>query len=84
MSKELVISIYDSSWGFKTVILNDNEIEKIVIHKSDLAEYNLYDKEWHWFDEKLINKENDKIKEFDRIIVCEDGGVDIYWKGKDY
>ena len=80
--KELIISIYDSAYGFTTKILNDNKIEKVFYDESSLVEFGLYDNEWHWFDGKLINPNNEKIKQFDRIIVCEDGGIDIYIDGK--
>lgn len=82
--KQLILSFYDGIVGFSYVVLeNGEEIERSVFEK-DLEKYNLYDNEWGWSDKSLVNKENEKIKQFDEIIVCEDGGIEIYKKGEDY
>ena len=79
--KELIISIYGSIC-FTAKVINGNKVEKILIHESDMDEFGLYDEEWHWFNEELINPDNEKIKQFDRIIVCEDGGIEVFCNGK--
>lgn len=76
--KQLIISIYDSFCTFTYLIIEDGkEIEKSNDYL-DLKKYDLLDEEWSWFDEKLINENNEKIKQFDLIIVCEDGEIRIF------
>ena len=76
--KQLIISIYDSFCAFTYSIIEDGEeIEKSNDYL-DLKKYDLLDNEWSWFDEKLINENNEKIKQFDLIIVCEDGEIRIF------
>lgn len=76
--KQLIISIYDSFCTFTYSIIEDGkEIEKSNDYL-DLKKYDLLDNEWSWFDEKLINENNEKIKQFDLIIVCEDGEIRIF------
>ena len=82
--RELIISDYDGGCEFTALIINDNKIEKRIHSQYLLEAYGLYDDEWHWFTPKLINKENKKIQQFDRIIYCEDGCINVYWKGKSY
>ena len=80
--KELIISSYDSGFGFTAKVINGNQIEEVYNHESELIIFGLYDEEWHWFNEELISPDNEKIKQFDRIIVCEDGGVEVFCDGK--
>lgn len=77
--KKLIISIYDSCCCFTYVVMeNGKEIERSQEQK-DLTKYGLYDENWHWFEEALITDPlNTKIKDFDMIIVCEDGCIKIY------
>lgn len=81
--KQLIISNYDSATNFTWVII-DNSVEIARGHKPiQLAKFGLYDEEWHWFDEKLINfDKNNSIQEFNMVIVCEDGGINIYKNNK--
>ncbi len=82
--KQLIISNYDSSVAFKVVILNNKKIEFESESEECLKDINLYDESWEMFDESPINSENEKIKTFDMIIVCEDGDIRIYRKGFEY
>lgn len=79
--KELIISIYGSSC-FTAKVINGNQVEEVYYDESELTKFGLYDEEWHWFNEELINPDNEKIKQFDRIIVCEDGGIEVFCNGK--
>lgn len=82
--KQLILSFYDGIVGFSYVVLeNGKEIERSK-EEIDLKKYNLYDVNWGWWDKELINEENEVAKQFDEIIVCEDGGIEIYKKGEDY
>lgn len=82
--KQLIISSYDGSCNFTYVVLEDGkEIERSK-EEVDLKKYNLYDVNWGWWDEEFINEENEVAKQFDEIIVCEDGGIVIYKKGENY
>ena len=80
--RELIISIYDSGYGFTAKVINGNQVEEVYCDESELTKFGLYDEEWHWFNEDLINPDNENIKQFDKIIVCEDGGIDIFCNGK--
>lgn len=81
--RQLIISDYDSATNFTWVII-DNIVEVVRGFKPiQLAKFGLYDKEWMWFDEKLIDfNKNKSIQDFDMIIVCEDGGINIHKNSK--
>ncbi len=80
MAKELIISIYDGGWGdFTAVVLNENKIEEISKDmESSLAKFGLY----HRGDNVEVSITNEKVKQFDRIVVCEDGRIEVYVDGK--
>ncbi len=78
--RELIISDYDSSCGFTAKILDDNKVERTIEDPEEMIEFGLYDVEWGLFSESSINTNNDRIKQFDRIIVCQDGDINIYNK----
>lgn len=82
MNRILIISIYDMGCNFKAVILKDNQIERTINRQYELNEFGLYDQEYCWFDGDLITPNNEKIKQFDKIIVCVDGTIEIYINGK--
>ncbi len=82
MSRILIISIYDMGCSFKAIILKDNKIEKTIRHQYELKEFGLYNQEYCLFDGDLITTDNEKIKQFDKIIVCVDGEIEIYINGK--
>lgn len=82
--KTLLISTYDMECNFTTVVLNDGVVIEAFEESKELSKYNLYDNEDHWFTPKFINKFNTRLREFDNIILCEDGEIDIYYKNKDY
>lgn len=77
--KQLIISNYDSECDFSYVVIgNLTEVER-GNRSSQLSKYGLYDDEYCWFDRSLIDfKNNEKIQEFDMIIVCEDGFIQVY------
>ncbi len=77
--KQLIISDYDSSCEFTYVII-DNGIEiKRGGNPKDVSKYGLYDEDWCMFNGTGIDfKENKSLQDFDMIIVCEDGCIDIY------
>ena len=81
--KQLIISNYDSATNFTWVVI-ENGIEVARGHESsELKRYTLYDEEWHWFDENLINFDtNELIQEFDMIIYCEDGTIQVHKNDK--
>ena len=82
--KTLLISIYDGIVAFDAVVLNDGEVIEHFEESKELSKYNLYDNEDHWFTQKFIGKFNTCLREFDNIIICEDGEIDIYYKNKEY
>lgn len=83
--KQLIISDYDSATNFTWVVI-ENGVEVARGHESsELKRYALYDEEWLWFDEKLINFDDNPVlrtQDFDMIIVCEDGDINIYKNNK--
>ena len=83
--KQLIISNYDSATNFTWVVI-ENGVEVVRGHESsELKRYALYDEEWLWFDEKLINFDDNQVlrtQDFDMIIVCEDGDINIYKNNK--
>lgn len=82
--KELIISNYDSACNF-TFVVCENGIEIERSHNEyDLNKYGLYESEYLWFEEDLIDKKNEKLQQFDRIIVCEDGSINLYIKDVNY
>lgn len=78
--KELIISIYDSCYDITTVILKNGDVIYNSNNLKDLKEYKLVDEEWNLFDRKGINEYNTDINQFNRIIICEDGDIEIYSK----
>lgn len=80
--KQLIISDYDSATNFTWVVIEDGIEVARGYESSELKRYALCDEEWFWFDEKLINFDDDKsvirTQDFDMVIVCEDGGINIY------
>jgi len=82
MNRILIISVYDMGCDFKAIILKDNKIERTINRQYELEEFGLYDHEYCWFDGDLITPDNEKIKQFDKIIVCVDGNIEIYINGK--
>lgn len=77
--KQLIISNYDSECDFSFVIIDNlTEIER-GNNSKQLRKYDLYNDEWHWFDDILIDFDNNKkIQEFDMIIVCDNGFIKVY------
>jgi len=84
MNKILIISKYDGGWCFTYSVLENGIENDRGREERDLEKFGLYDKEWNWFDEKYINKDNKEIQQFDLIIFCDDGGIEYYKKGKNY
>lgn len=81
--KQLIISNYDSEYGFSYVVIDNlTEIERG--HNSkQLRKYDLYNDEWNWFDRSLIDfNNNEKIQEFDMIIVCDNGCIKIAYNNR--
>lgn len=78
--KELIISIYDSGCEFTIVILKNDEVIYNSNNLKDLRKYKLVNEEWNLFDRKAINEYNADITQFNRIIICEDGDIEIYSK----
>ena len=76
--KQLIISDYDSCTDFTFVVLDNGKEIKRSNNVLDLKEYDLIDEEWDWFDERLICYSNTKIKQFDLIIVCDNGSIIIH------
>lgn len=76
--KQLIISIYDSCTDFTFVVLDNGKEIKRSKAVFDLREYDLVDEEYLWFDEERICFSNTKIKQFDLIIICEDGKVSVH------
>lgn len=85
--KDLFIGIYDS------------ELVNVAILDSDKGNELKYIRDHHEVDKLLsaiiigdpcciikedLRKDSPEIQEFDRIFICEDGGIDLYIKGKDY
>ena len=81
--KQLIISNYDSNTDFTFVVLDNGKEIKRSHCELDLKEYDLIDEEWNWFDERLICYSNTAIKQFDLIIICDNGGVSIHHPKKD-
>ena len=77
--KQLIISNYDGEYGFSYVVI-DNLTEIESGNKSEqLSKYDLYAYDWYHFDSTLIDFDNnEKIQEFDMIIVCDNGSIDVY------
>lgn len=82
--KTLLISTYDMEVNFQAKVLIDGKDIENYEESKELIKYDLYDFKNKWFSESLITENNDKIKNFDNIIVCEDGNIDIYLKGVSY
>lgn len=83
--RELIISNYDCGCEFKAVVIIDNQPEIVTAHRDrDMQEYDLYDLNSSWFDTSRISKENQSIQSFDRVVYCSNGGIQVFWKGKDY
>lgn len=78
--KQLIISDYDSSCEFTYVVLNNGiEIERSE-NVRDMVKYGLYDENWNMLDPIIDLKKNKLIQEFDMIICCVDGNIEIYRK----
>ena len=77
--KQLIISNYDSECDFSYVVI-DNLTETERGNKSkQLRKYDLYNDDWCCFDDAFINfNTNEKIQEFDMIIVCDNGFIEVY------
>lgn len=82
--KELIISNYDSGTRFKAVIINNCIVEREIYTEQEMKHFNLLDTDIIFNRETKINKNNNKIQQFDRIICCYNGDLDIYTKGVDY
>lgn len=80
--KQLIISDYDMEYDFTWVAIdNGKEIERGDDSKS-LKKYNLYDEEYHWWSRNNIDfNRNPLIRDFDIIVVCVDGSIEVYKKG---
>jgi hypothetical protein len=83
--KQLIISVTDFYFSCGVTILENNEIKSSFNNHntSELEQYGLT-KDAMTIDCDLINPSNKAIKEFDNIILCEDGKVKIFMKGEDY
>jgi len=83
--KQLIISVTDFYFSCGVTILENNEIKSSFNNHntSELEQYGLV-KDKMTVDYDSINPNNDAIKEFDNIILCEDGKVKIFIKDKDY
>lgn len=71
MSKTLYVGFYDYSFYCQARELIDNEFIAIDISEKDMDTINYYnckDNKIEWYDEL-----SDKVKQYDNIIVCEDG-----------
>jgi len=77
--KQLIISNYDCEYDFSYVVIDNlTEIER-GNNSKQLRKYGLYDDEWYCFDDTFIDfNNNEKIQEFDMIIVCDKGFIKIY------
>lgn len=79
--KQLIISDYNCETNFTYVIIDDGKEIKRGLQAKTLKKYGLYDEEWLMFDRFAIDfDENKALQEFDMIILCEDGCIDIYRK----
>lgn len=71
--KYLIVSIYDSAYGF-SVCDNGKYIPKFKVNKNTCEEYK-------WYDELIAPvfyyKLKKKYSNYDLIIVCEDGEVEV-------
>lgn len=86
--KELFISVYDSALGSLAILDSDKGSElkyiKDPYETRKLLNAILVDGDPSWIIEKDLKKDSPEIQEFDRIFVCENGGLDLYTKGRDY
>ena len=82
--KELIISNYDSGTRFKAVIINNCIVEREIYTEQEMKYFGLLDTDYIFSTERNINKNNETIQQFDRIICCYDGDLNIYAKGVDY
>ena len=71
--KYLIVSIYDSGYGF-SICDNGNYIPKFKITKISCEEYKWYDE---LIESAFYHKLKKKYNDYDLIVVCEDGEVEV-------
>ena len=89
--KEIIISIYDSAWDWAIVRKEKDEYYKTDstqehVRFSTSVEKRIYDSQMITCNDEELSKEK-IIKEltelgYERIIICEDGNIEIYVDGK--
>ena len=77
--KQLIISDYVFECDFSYVVIDNLTVIEKGNKSSQLKKYGLYSDEYDWFNDAFIDfDDNEKIQDFDMIIVCDNGSIKVF------